>query len=403
MSRYDGVVIGAGIVGLATARELLLRRPGLRLAVVDKEPALAAHQSGHNSGVIHSGIYYTPGSLKARLCVAGMASMLRFCEEHGIAVRRCGKLIVATRAEELPRLHDLHRRGQANGVPGLALIEADRIAEIEPHAVGVAALHGPATSIVDYRQVCAAMAADVRAAGGELLLGREVLEIRHARDAVTLVTPHEELTASWLVACAGLWSDEVAHLDGQAPQPAIVPFRGSYWRLRADRRSLVRGLIYPVPDPAFPFLGVHFTPRMDGEVWLGPNAVLALGRDAYRRRDVDPGELARLARHGGLRRFGARYWRVGVAEVLRDLLHRRLVEELRRYVPELRPEDVLSGPSGIRAQAMGEDGTLIDDFVIDTGARSIHVRNAPSPAATSSLEIARAIADRAQAHFALVG
>jgi L-2-hydroxyglutarate oxidase len=395
----DVAVIGAGIVGLATAREILLRRPGTRLTVVDKERKVAGHQTGHNSGVVHTGIYYAPGSLKARLCVTGRTELLDFCDEHGIPTERCGKLIVAVDGDELARLEALHRRGVANGVPDLALIGPERIREIEPHCVGLRAIHSPATAIVDFRRVAVALTSDVEAAGGTVRLGAEVLGLAERRDAVVIRTDAGELSADRVVVCGGLQADRLGALSAAPRDPVIVPFRGDYWQLRPDRRHLARHLIYPVPDPRFPFLGVHFTRRIDdGAVWLGPNAVLAFAREGYRRRDVSPRDLAGTLSDPGFLRLAARYWRMGAIEMWRDLSKRAFVASCRRFVPELRDEDVIPGPSGVRAQALDRHGTLVDDFVVNVrGRRLIHVRNAPSPAATSSLAIARLIAARLDA------
>ena len=395
MPDVDVAVIGAGIVGLAAAREILGRHPDLRVAVLDKEATIAAHQTGHNSGVIHTGIYYAPGSLKARLCVAGRADLLGFCEAHDIQTERCGKLIVATERRELPGLEELHRRGTANGVPDLELIGPERIREIEPHCAGLRAIRSPATGIVDFRRVAAAMADDIRAAGGTFRLGTEVRSLGERPDVVALATSSGEMTAGRVVACAGLHADRVAAMSSAPADPAIVPFRGDYWQLRPDRRHLARHLIYPVPDPRFPFLGVHFTRRIeDGAVWLGPNAVLAFAREGYRRRDAMPRDLAETLANPGFLRLAVGYWQMGAMEMYRDLSKRAFVASCRRFIPELTADDVVPGPSGVRAQALSRDGRLVDDFVVNVrGPRMIHVRNAPSPAATSSLAIGRLIAD----------
>lgn len=399
--RGDVAVVGAGIVGLAAAREWLRRRPGTRLIVLDKEPEIAQHQSGHNSGVIHSGIYYAPGSLKASACVAGAARLMQYCDAKGIPYRLCGKMIVATEAEELPRLHALHERGLANGVPGLRVIGPDELREIEPHAVGLQALWSPNTGIVDYRQVARAYADDIEELGGEIRTSNEVLGIER-RGAVTRITASGgEYEVATLVSCAGLWADKVAALTGGERTPQIVPFRGDYFTLPAERRELVRTNIYPVPDPRFPFLGVHLTPRMNGEVWLGPNAVLAFAREGYRMTRVKPGDLAEIAAYGGFRAFARKNWRTGLDELRRDLSRRRFLASLQRFIPELTMHDLRPGPSGVRAQALSADGNLVDDFVFDRGVGYLHVRNAPSPAATSSLEIGRMIADELEQMAAL--
>lgn len=395
--RYDVVVVGAGIVGLATARELLRRRPGARLAVLERETRIAPHQSGHNSGVIHSGIYYAPGSLKARLCVAGSRELYAYCEEHGIPTERCGKVIVATDSDELDRLRTLYERGLANGVRGLEVIGPEQLRELEPHCRGIRAIWSPDTGIVDHAQVAHAYAADVRAAGGEIHTGRPVTALRVGASEVVLETPAGEVRTASLITCAGLQADRVARLSGGAVEPRVVPFRGDYWQLAPTARSLVRNLIYPVPDPAFPFLGVHATRRLGtGERWLGPNAVLAFAREGYGRLTVAPRDLAEVLGSPGFRRLARKYWRMGALEMWRDASKRAFWASVRRYLPDVRLEDMVPGPSGVRAQALDNAGTLIDDFVVDAqGTRVLHVRNAPSPAATSSLAIARLIADQA--------
>lgn len=389
----DVAIVGGGIVGLATARELLQRRPGERVAVLEKEPQIAEHQSGHNSGVIHSGIYYAPGSMKAKACVAGAAALKRYCDEHGIPYNLCGKVIVATEEAEIPRLENLYQRGLANGVPGIRLIDADELFEIEPHVTGVRALLSPGTGIVDYRQVAAAYAEEIRAAGGQIFTGHEVIAIDRRAEGTRLTTPRGEFQARRVITCAGLWEDRVAALTGAPREPRIVPFRGDYYVLRPERRYLVRGNIYPVPDPAFPFLGVHFTPRMNGDLWLGPNAVLAFARDGYRFGRVNPRDLAELATFTGFLGFARKNWRVGFDEMARDLSKERFLRSLQRYVPEMTLDDLLPGPAGVRAQAMGADGRLVDDFVVDGRDGVLHVRNAPSPAATSSLVIGGLVVD----------
>ncbi|MGH2583375.1 MAG: L-2-hydroxyglutarate oxidase [Dehalococcoidia bacterium] len=391
--RGDIAVIGGGIVGLATARELLRRRPNARVVILEKERAIGRHQTGHNSGVIHSGIYYAPGSLKAKTCVAGAVELTRYCEERGIPFERCGKVIVALDDSELDRLDELHRRGTANGVPGLEMIGPERLRELEPHVVGVRALWSPNTGIIDFSRVAAAYAEDVRTAGGDIRTGHEVRRIERAGATTRITTTAGDIEATTVVACAGLYADRVAALTGAPPVPRIVPFRGDYYVLRPERRHLVRGLIYPVPDPAFPFLGVHFTRRIDGAVWLGPNAVLAFARQGYRRTDVNPRDLADALTFPGFRRLATKYWRTGLAEMVRDVSKRSFLASLRVYIPELELSDLRPGPSGVRAQAMAADGTLVDDFIVDRADGILHVRNAPSPAATSSLAIAAMIAD----------
>lgn len=403
MSSYDLAVIGAGIVGLAAARELLQRYPRLRLAVLDKEPAVGSHQTGHNSGVIHSGVYYAPGSLKARLCVQGSRDLYAYCEANGIPTERCGKVIVASTKAELPKLEELRQRGTANGVEGLELIHSAQLREIEPHCVGVAAVRSPATGIVDFGRIATAYAGDIQVAGGDILARHEVTAIARRPDGVTLGTTAGDVRAHHVVACAGLQADRVARLSGASAEPRIVPFRGDYWLLRQERRHLARHLIYPVPNPAFPFLGVHFTRRInDGAVWLGPNAVLAFAREGYRRTDANAGDLAEVLAYAGFRALAAKYWRTGIAELTRDFVKVGFLRSLQQYVPELTLDDLLPGPSGVRAQALDRHGRLVDDFVVNVQAGQIvHVRNAPSPAATSSLAIGRLIADRASETFGL--
>lgn len=400
-SIYDLVVVGAGIVGLAAARALLLRRPSLRLAVVDKETRVGAHQTGHNSGVIHSGVYYLPGTLKARLCRAGSVALYRYCEEHGIETDRCGKVIVATEEVELPRLQRLYHRGVANGVPDLELIEGDRLRELEPHCRGIRALVSPHTGIVDFSQVARAYAQDIRNAGGEIHTGREVTGIKVGRSSVALETRAGDLECLHLVTCGGLQADRLAVMTGGDREPRIVPFRGDYWQLRPQARDQCRNLIYPVPDPAFPFLGVHGTRRIGtGEVWLGPNAVLAFAREGYGRTTLRPRELAEALAFRGFRRLALRNWRAGAAEMWRDVSKKAFLASVQRYLPEVSLADMIPGPSGVRAQALDVRGDLVDDFTVDVqDTRVLHVRNAPSPAATSSLAIGDLIADRATEVF----
>jgi L-2-hydroxyglutarate oxidase len=388
----DLVVVGAGIVGLAVARELGLRHEGIRAVVLEREPAIAAHQTTHSSGVIHSGIYYSPGSLKAQLCVAGMRELYEYCDAHGIEARRDGKLIIATGSAELPRLDELERRGVANGVPGLQRIGAGEIREIEPHAAGVAALHSPETGVVDFGRVAAAYADDVRAAGGEVITGCAVRAIAAGRvEHATGAT-----TARAVIVCAGAWGDRLARAAGAPAEPRIVPFRGAYLRLRPERADLVRANIYPVPDPELPFLGAHLTRGADGQVLLGPTALIAGARDAYRLRRVRGTDLRETMAWPGTWRLARRYWRAGATELRHAVSRRALVAQARRLVPELRPADFVAGPAGVRAQALDRDGTLVDDFLISRTEGALYVRNAPSPAATSSLPLARLIADEAE-------
>jgi L-2-hydroxyglutarate oxidase len=390
----DVAVVGGGILGLATARELQRRDPGARIVVLEREDGLGRHQSGSNSGVAHAGIYYAPGSLKARLCVEGVRELYAFCDEHGVAYERCGKVIVALDTSELPRLDDLEARGRANGVPGLRRLGPAELAEVEPHAAGLAALHSPETGIVDYPGVVAALAALLRAGGAVVATGAGVRGMER-RDGRTVVRhARGELRARRAVTCAGAWSDRVAVAAGGEEDPRIVPFRGGYLRLAPEARRLVRGLIYPVPDPSLPFLGVHLTKRIDGEVLLGPTALLVGARDAYSLGHVRAQDVRDTLAWPGTWRMMRRWWRTGLGELRMAASRRALVAACARYVPELRIADVIDGPAGIRAQAVGRDGALVDDFVVGEAAGAVHVRNAPSPAATSSLALARVIADQ---------
>jgi L-2-hydroxyglutarate oxidase len=393
MDRYDLVVVGGGIIGLATARELRRRFPDASIALLEKEPAVAAHQTGHNSGVIHSGIYYTPGSLKARLCRAGSASMVEFCRERGVPVEVCGKLIVATEPAELPRLDKLLERGLANGLR-VRRMTAEEVREREPHVRALAAIDVPSTGIVDFRRVAGALLELLEAGGVELRLGTQVRGFARADGDHLLRTSTGEVRAGYLVNCGGLHSDRLARAAGADPGARIVPFRGEYYDLEPARRGLLRGLVYPVPDPALPFLGVHLTRTIDGRVHLGPNAVPAGSREGYLRRSLSVRDLAATAAWPGWWRLVRRYWRTGSQEIWRSLSKRAFVAEARRLLPELRPEDLRSSEAGVRAQALARDGKLVDDFLIVEGERATHVCNAPSPAATASLEIARHVAGR---------
>ena len=389
---YDVVVVGAGILGLATARRLLAERPGLRLVVLEKEGSIATHQTGHNSGVVHSGIYYAPGSLKARLCTQGKAALERYVAERGLPYERCGKLIVAVDEGELPRLAELERRAAANGVGGLSVLDGNELRTVEPNATGMRALHARETAIVDYRAVAEAFAADVEEAGGERVLGAAVVGLGERARNVAVETTAGSFTAAALVGCAGLQSDRVAALAGKQPPVRIVPFRGDYYTLRPRASALVNGLVYPVPYPGYPFLGVHFTKLTDGRVIAGPNAVLALARERYGRAGVDVRDVASTLGYGGFWRFARRHYRFGAGELWRDLVKRAYVRELQRYVPAVTADDLEFGPSGIRAQALDREGRLVDDFVLERTGRQLHVLNAPSPAATASLAIAEHIA-----------
>ena len=399
----DVCIVGAGIVGLATALRFLQARPDVRVVVLEKEGQVATHQTAHNSGVVHAGLYYAPGTLRARLCREGKRDLEAYCEEHGIPIERTGKLVVATYASELPALTALRERGLANDVADLEDVGPERIRELEPHATGLRALWSPGTGTVDFRAVALAYADDVRSRGGTVETGRGVTAIERRSDGMVVRTERGELAAAYVIACAGLHADRVAGMtDG--PSRAgfrIVPFRGDYYTLTADARHLVRGLIYPVPDPRFPFLGVHLTRRIDGDVLAGPNAVLAMAREGYRRRDLSIRDVAEVLTFPGFLRLGRRYWRTGIAELWRDVSKPAFLAGLRRYVPELRSEQLEFGPSGVRAQALRRDGTLADDFLLGGSDRVLNVLSAPSPAATASLAIGRVLADEAISRFGL--
>jgi L-2-hydroxyglutarate oxidase LhgO len=400
--KYDVAVIGGGIVGVATAMRLAEKYPTLKVGVLDKEEQLAQHQSGHNSGVIHSGIYYRPGSLKAQNCITGVQALLRFCDENEIKYDLCGKVIVATNEEELPRLEELHRRGTENGVPGLEVIDAARIREIEPHSAGIKGLYSPQTGIIDYTEVTRAYARHVEQAGGEIVLGAKVTRILKASDHTHLETTKGDVEAKYLVNCAGLYADAVARMMGAEVGLRIVPFRGEYYFLRPESHHLVKGLIYPVPDPEFPFLGVHFTRTIHGGVEAGPNAVLALAQEGYTKTRFNPRELAGTLGYGGFWTMARKYWKTGMSEVYRSLSKKKFTQALQRLVPEIREEDLQAGGAGVRAQAVEPDGKLVDDFRIVETDRAIHVLNAPSPGATSSLSISAGILAMAEKSFDLV-
>ena len=401
--RIDLAIIGGGIIGLATAYRLLERRADLRLAVVEKEPELASHQSGHNSGVLHAGLYYTPGSLKARLCREGKAAVEAFATEHGIPFETCGKLVIARNESELARFDALRERAEANGVPQLETLGPERLREIEPHVAGIKALWSPTSGIIDFRMVALAIADEVRARGGWIYTGRTVTAITERGGDQVLATNQGDLISRDVIACAGLHADRVAAMTGDRGRERIVPFRGDYYTLTPDARPLVNGLIYPVPDPRFPFLGVHFTRRIDGEVWAGPNAVLAFAREGYGRRQVSPRDLAGVLSDRGFLRLAARFWRTGAAEMWRDLSKRAFLAELCTLIPELRGDQLAFGPSGVRAQALDPSGTLVDDFRLGGSRHVLHVRNAPSPGATASLAIGRELTQTAIARFELGG
>ncbi|GAB4560793.1 MAG: L-2-hydroxyglutarate oxidase [Anaerolineae bacterium] len=394
MTRYDVTIIGGGIVGLATAMALAKARP-LALLVLEAEDHLAAHQTGHNSGVIHSGLYYRPGSLKARNCVAGREALYRFCEEHDIPHERCGKVVVATCENELPALDELERRGRANGLQGLRRLAPEEIREIEPHVTGIAGLHVPETGIVDFRQVAAAYAREIERHGGEIRLRTRFERAIPEPQGLALETSTGVIHSRLLVNCGGLQSDRIARRCGVDPGLQIVPFRGEYYELVPERRSLIRHLVYPAPDPRFPFLGVHFTRMIDGKVEAGPNAVLAFKREGYTRSSFSARDVLAYLSYRGFWRMAARHWRMGLHEFYRSFSKRAFVAALQRLVPELTMKDVQPAGAGVRAQALEPDGRLSDDFRIVEAARMIHVLNAPSPAATASITIGRTIAEMA--------
>ena len=386
-------VVGAGLLGLAVARRIG-QATGAEVSVFEKEDAVSRHQSGHNSNVVHSGIYYAPGSLKATLCRRGVGLLKAFCAEHELEYREIGKVIVARDETEVARLDELQRRAGGNGVPGVRRLGPEELRELEPHVRGAAALHSPTTAIVDFTSIAGALAGEVAASGGRILLSHAVTRIDRAAGRVTVYANGDRYEFDHLVLCAGLQSDTVSRLAGDDPGPAIVPFRGEYYRLAPNRTNLVSRLVYPVPDPAYPFLGVHLTPRVDGNVDVGPNAVLALAKEGYRRTDLDPRDLFRTLTWPGALRLFRRHWRMGVHEYRGSLSKRAFTEAARAYVPELTPADLVPAPAGVRAQAVDRDGSLVDDFRISALGPVTAVRNAPSPAATSSLAIAEYVADR---------
>jgi (S)-2-hydroxyglutarate dehydrogenase len=390
--RTDVVVVGGGILGLATAWTLTQRDPSLRVAVLEKESRVAEHQSGRNSGVLHSGVYYQPGSLKAQTCRVGKEAMEAFCDTYGVPWERCGKVIVATSPEEIPALEEIHRRGTENGVD-CTLIEPQQLSRLEPHASGVAAMHVPEAGIVDYGAVCRRLSDLLVDAGHSVRLGFAVREIRMEAGRVEVRGADTAIRGRTLVNCAGLHSDRIARMSGVEPPHKIVPFRGEYYQLRPRARKLCRNLIYPVPDPSFPFLGVHFTRMSGGGVECGPNAVLALSREGYSWSAVNPPDLVESLAYSGFRRLARRHWRAGLGEVHRSLSKRAFVKALQRLVPDVRSEDLEPCRAGVRAQALGPDGAMVDDFVVERNGSAVHVLNAPSPAATASLEIASRVAE----------
>jgi L-2-hydroxyglutarate oxidase len=398
MPTHDLIVIGGGIVGLATAFRFQQRFPDRPCVLLEKEANLGLHQTGHNSGVLHSGIYYRPGSLKAQNCRAGKAAMEEFCRQENVPFEICGKVIVATSGEELPRLAKILERGQANGV-SCELIDAAQLHELEPHAAGLQAIHVPETGIVDYAVVCERLGQRINERGGQIELGAKVVGIDGAGGETVVHTSKGDFLSRLVVNCAGLHCDRVAKLSGAAPGVRIIPFRGEYFELHAEAHRLVRNLIYPVPDPAFPFLGVHFTRMIGGGVECGPNAVLAFAREGYSKTKINLRDLADSLTYPGFIRLAARYWRMGAGEMWRSVSKRAFVRALQRLVPEIRPEHLETAPSGVRAQAVARNGDMVDDFLIEESAHVVNVLNAPSPAATSSLQIGQSIVDRLEARL----
>ncbi len=397
----DLAVVGGGIVGLAVARELVRRHPRASVCVIERERELGTHQTGHSSGVIHAGIYYKPGSLKARLCVQGAGELYSYCNDRGIAHERCGKVILATDPSELPRLQELERRGRANGVPGLRRVDATGVARIEPHARAIAGLHSPSTGVVDFPAVAREYARDLLESGGAVIRDCQISGVRVANRSLRLAHAHGAIEAGHAIFCAGAWADRLAVAAGADPDPRIIPFRGAYLRLVPERRHLVRSLIYPVPDPSLPFLGLHLTRHIDGEVLIGPTALIAGARDAYELGRVRRADLRDTLAWPGTWRMLRRWWRLGAGELHRTASRSALVRDAARLLPELGVCDLAPSFAGVRAQALGRDGRLLDDFLFSRTERALHVRNAPSPAASASLAIARYVADQAGLAFDL--
>ncbi|HAX79786.1 MAG TPA: L-2-hydroxyglutarate oxidase [Cyanobacteria bacterium UBA11372] len=390
---YDFAIIGGGIVGLATGMALVEKYPHARLVVLEKESSLAYHQTGHNSGVIHSGIYYKPGSLKAKLCREGSQSIVEFCQKYNIAHEVCGKVIVATQENELPLLENLYQRGLENGIK-VAKITAEQVKEIEPYVTCLAGIQVFTTGIVDYRQVCQKYGELIQSQGGEICLGTKVEKIIQTDNSQILETNKGNFETKFTINCAGLYSDRIAQLTNANPEAKIIPFRGEYYELVPEKRYLVKGLIYPVPNPAFPFLGVHFTRMIDGSVHAGPNAVLSFKREGYKKTDFDLRDFSEIITYPGLWKLAAKYADEGIQEIIRSFSKAAFVRSLQQLIPEVQAEDVVPAGAGVRAQALINDGKLVDDFLIIEGKNTLHVCNAPSPAATSSIEIGRAIAQK---------
>jgi L-2-hydroxyglutarate oxidase len=405
-SQYDLTIVGGGILGLATALKITEAHPRLRLLLLEKESELARHQTGNNSGVIHSGLYYRPGSLKARTCVSGRKELIQFCDKNEVPYEICGKVVVATTEEELPRLDELHRRGEANGLRGLEIIGTGRLKELEPHATGIKGLYVPETGIIDYKKVAAAYAGKIRDSGGDIRLSQRVVGILEPSDEIVLQTSGGDYRSKYLINCCGLQSDLIAKMtrgadhDGE-PEHRIIPFRGEYYKIAPARQFLVKNLIYPVPDPAFPFLGVHFTRMARGGVEAGPNAVLAYAREGYRHTNINVKDLWQTVSFRGFWAMTGKYWQTGFGELYRSLSKAAFVRALQKLLPEIRESDLVPGGAGVRAQAVSASGALIDDFVIKQSRNAIHVLNAPSPGATASLAIGQSIAEMAAKNFSL--
>jgi len=406
---YDLGIIGGGIIGLATAMKIAEAHPRAKLLILEKEPQLARHQTGHNSGVIHSGLYYRPGSVKARACGAGRKALIQFCDQHSVPYEICGKVVVATGNEELPRLDELHRRGVANGLQGLEMIGPERLKELEPHTTGLKALHVPETGIIDFKKVAEAYAKRIQELGGEIRTDHQLIGILERDAGLVLQTSAGDYRTKHLINCGGLFSDTVAGMmrgretssTAQQQQHRIIPFRGEYYTIAPDKQFLVRNLIYPVPDPAFPFLGVHFTRMINGGVEAGPNAVLAFAREGYRKTDINLADLWKIVSFRGFWAMTGKYWRTGFGELYRSLSKSAFVRALQRLLPEITDHDLIPGGAGVRAQAVSSKGALVDDFVIEQSERVIHVLNAPSPGATASLAIGQTIAEMAAKSFGL--
>jgi (S)-2-hydroxyglutarate dehydrogenase len=389
--QHDVIIVGGGAVGLATALQILEKSPGSKVLILEKESTVANHQTGNNSNVIHSGIYYKPGSLKATNCIEGYRMLLKFCDEHGIPYNLCGKVIVATDAGELPFLENIYSRGIQNGLQNLRMLDGNEVKEIEPHVAGIKGIHVPQTGIVDYRVVAEKYAQVFKGKGGEIRLAEKVIDIRMSGSGVTVVTDKQSYNAKLMVNCAGLYSDKIASLTSEV-NVRIIPFRGEYYKLKKGKEHLVKTLIYPVPDPNFPFLGVHFTTMIGGGVECGPNAVLAFGRESYRKSDINLGELAETLAWPGFHKIVGKYWRTGMGEMYRSFSKSAFTKALQKLIPEIREEDLMPGGAGVRAQACDRTGGLLDDFLIVEEASAVHVCNAPSPAATSSLSIGQTVA-----------